>query len=424
MTILDLKGKITLGEGDEVLKDKINSLVHQNRKRILLNLEGVPYIDSAGLGEIVRTYTTVSRQGGQLKLVNLTKRITDLLPITKLSRCSRPSIPSAKRLKSYSLAREITRRAPAGATYRSGPASSRSILGRRQSGRWPELVLSLRPSQWTKNLFVFAGLIFAEKLRDLPGGEATLAFAIFCLLSGVVYLINDVNDREADRRHPVKSHRPIASGASARRAALTAAAVLGSRGAGRGVCDQPPFGSISLGIWPPQHLLGLAEAHRHHRCADARGRLRAAGGRRRGGDQRRFSHWLLLLMLLLALFLALSKRRAELVTLADDAAAHRRILAEYSPYLLDQMIGVVTASTLLAYAFYTISPETVQKFGTDRLIWTVPFPLYGIFRYLYLVHQRAGGGNPSDTLLEDRPLLACVALWGVMVIVILYGPGR
>jgi 4-hydroxybenzoate polyprenyltransferase len=137
-----------------------------------------------------------------------------------------------------------------------------------------------------------------------------------------------------------------------------------------------------------------------------------------------FSHWLLLLTLLLALFLALSKRRAELVALADEARAHRRILAEYSPYLLDQMIGVVTASTLLAYAFYTISAETVQKFGTDKLLWTVPFPLYGIFRYLYLVHQRAGGGNPSETLLEDRPILLCVALWGASVILILYGPWR
>jgi len=137
-----------------------------------------------------------------------------------------------------------------------------------------------------------------------------------------------------------------------------------------------------------------------------------------------FSHWLLLLMLLLAMFLALSKRRAELVALADGATGHRRILAEYSPYLLDQMIGVVTASTVLAYAFYTISSETVAKFGTDRLLYTVPFPMYGIFRYLYLVHQREGGGNPSEVLVTDRPLLICVALWALAVVVILYGPWR
>jgi 4-hydroxybenzoate polyprenyltransferase len=147
--------------------------------------------------------------------------------------------------------------------------------------------------------------------------------------------------------------------------------------------------------------------------------LRALGGA--VAVQVTFSHWLLLLMLLGALFLGLSKRRAELVSLAD-ARGHRRSLAEYSPYLLDQMISVVTASTLLAYAFYTIDPATVLKFGTDRLLWTVPFPLYGIFRYLYLVHQRAGGGDPSEMLLTDRPLLGCILLWSAAVIAIVYWP--
>jgi 4-hydroxybenzoate polyprenyltransferase len=133
-----------------------------------------------------------------------------------------------------------------------------------------------------------------------------------------------------------------------------------------------------------------------------------------------FSNWLLLVTLLAALFIGLSKRRAELVSLADGASGHRRILAEYSPYLLDQMIGVVTASTLIAYAFYTISPEVVQRFGTDRLIYTVPFVIYGIFRYLYLIHQREEGGNPSELLVTDRPLLGCLALWGLAVVIILY----
>ena len=110
--------------------------------------------------------------------------------------------------------------------------------------------------------------------------------------------------------------------------------------------------------------------------------------------------------------------------LADGATSHRPILEEYSPYLLDQMISVVTASTLVSYAFYTVSPDTVQKFGTDKLGLTLPFPLYGIFRYLYLVHQKEGGGSPSDLLLNDRPLLACVALWAVAVVLVLYGPSR
>jgi 4-hydroxybenzoate polyprenyltransferase len=134
------------------------------------------------------------------------------------------------------------------------------------------------------------------------------------------------------------------------------------------------------------------------------------------------SHWLLFLTILLALFLALSKRRHELVLLADGATSHRRILEEYTPYLLDQMISVVTASTLVAYAIYTVSPETVEKFNTRMLGLTLPFPLYGIFRYLYLVHQKEGGGSPAEMLLNDRPLLTCVALWALAAAFVIYGP--
>jgi 4-hydroxybenzoate polyprenyltransferase len=286
------------------------------------------------------------------------------------------------------------------------------------------LLLSLRPSQWTKNVFIFAGLIFSEKLLDLhAASRAAAAFAIFCLLSGVVYLINDVRDREADRLHPVKSRRPIASGALPAPTAMGAAIVFTVIGLTAAYWLDRQFGIVAATYVA---LLALYSASlKHIVILDA---LTIAVGfvlRALAGAvviHVAFSHWLLLLMLLLALFLALSKRRAELVTLADGAHGHRRILAEYSPYLLDQMIGIVTASTLLAYAFYTISPETVQKFGTDRLLWTVPFPLYGIFRYLYLIHQRDGGGNPSEALVTDRPLLVCVALWGLTVIAILYLP--
>ena len=132
------------------------------------------------------------------------------------------------------------------------------------------------------------------------------------------------------------------------------------------------------------------------------------------------SHWLLVCTTLLALFLGLSKRRHELTLLADGAAGHRPILQEYSPYLLDQMIAVVTASTLIAYSVYTISSETAERLGSDRLGLTIPFVLYGIFRYLYLVHQRQGGGSPSDMLLTDRPLLVCVALWVATVVLVIY----
>ena len=306
------------------------------------------------------------------------------------------------------------------------PVSSVRPADERVAGRSTvlHLVLSLRPSQWTKNLFVFAGLIFGLQLGNPTAvWRASAAFVIFCLLSGVVYLVNDIRDRDADRLHPAKRRRPIASGALAPGTAGAAAVVLaiGSLAAAFAL-------SASFGLVSAIYLLLLSlysTSLKHIVILDvltiaAGFVLRAIAGVVVVNVE--FSHWLLLLMLLLALFLALSKRRAELVALADGASNHRRILAEYSPYLLDQMISVVTASTLLAYAFYTIDPETVRKFGTDRLLWTVPFPLYGIFRYLYLVHQREGGGNPSETLLTDRPILACVALWGVAVILILYGP--
>jgi 4-hydroxybenzoate polyprenyltransferase len=288
------------------------------------------------------------------------------------------------------------------------------------------LLRSLRPRQWSKNLIVFFGLVFSEQLLDpVAGAKAALAFAVFCALSGVVYLVNDIRDREADRMHPVKARRPIASGALAPQAAATAAAVIGAAALAAAFALTPAFGGVAVAylllltvysIWL-KHMVILDV------LAIAAGFvLRAYAGAVAISVE--FSHWLLLLTLLSALFLALSKRRAELISLADDAAGHRRSLAEYSPYLLDQMIGVVTACTLLAYAFYTIDDETVLKFGTDRLLWTVPFPLYGIFRYLYLVHQREGGGDPSETLLTDRPIQVCVALWGAAVLLILYGPWR
>jgi 4-hydroxybenzoate polyprenyltransferase len=285
------------------------------------------------------------------------------------------------------------------------------------------LVLSLRPQQWTKNLLVFAGVIFAQRLFDARALTTSVgAFAVFCGLSSVVYLVNDLSDREADRLHPTKALRPIASGALAPGAAWTAAAVLGVAAMAGALAISRPFAVVG-GLY-----LVLLSAYsawlKHLVILDvltlASGFvLRAVAGA--VAIDVPFSNWLLLMTLLLALFIGLSKRRAELVTMADRATGHRRILAEYSPYLLDQMIGVVTASTLIAYAFYTISPDVVQHFGTDRLIYTVPFVIYGIFRYLYLIHQRDEGGNPSELLVTDRPILACVALWGAAMVMILYG---
>lgn len=297
-----------------------------------------------------------------------------------------------------------------------------AVSGRPMGSVALNLFLSLRPGQWTKNLLVFAGLIFGLRLFD-PAAVLTAveAFVVFCALSGAVYLMNDVADRESDRRHPLKSRRPIAAGVVSVRLAVSVAAGLSIVTLGAAFLISRPFGVVALAYL---FLQGLYSGPlKHVVIVDvltlALGFvLRAVAGA--VAIDVSISHWLLVCTILGALFMALAKRRHELVLLADGATSHRPILGEYSPYLLDQMISVVTASTLVAYIFYTISPETAEKFGTAWLGLTIPFPLYGIFRYLYLVHQREGGGSPSDLLLNDRPLLACVALWVVAVVLIIY----
>jgi 4-hydroxybenzoate polyprenyltransferase len=287
------------------------------------------------------------------------------------------------------------------------------------------LLVSLRPHQWTKNLFVLAALGFSKHLFD---GDAAMragaAFAVFCLLSGAVYLVNDLADMERDRLHPVKRTRPIASGALGVPAARTAAASLFALGLLAAFTLGPGFFLCALAYLALNlaYSFGLKDVVILDVLTIAIGFvLRAVAGA--VAIQVVFSDWLLVCTILLALFLALAKRRHELVTL-EDAAAHRRILVEYSPYLLDQMIAVVTASCLTAYAFYTLAPETVEKYRTDRLAFTIPFVIYGIFRYLYLVHRKEQGGSPTDLLLADRPLLAAVALWAVAVVAIVYSaPG-
>jgi 4-hydroxybenzoate polyprenyltransferase len=302
------------------------------------------------------------------------------------------------------------------------PGSATDAVPGRSLAR--HLFYSLRPSQWSKNLVIFAGLLFGRRLLDpVAVVDALSAFAVFCILSGVVYLVNDVADRESDRQHPLKAKRPIASGALPVRVALGAAIVLGAIGLGAAVLVGRAFAMVAVAYL----LLQLAYSGplKHIVIIDvltiAIGFvLRAVAGAAAVNVE--ISHWLLVCTILLALFIALAKRRHEIVLLAGGATSHRPILGEYSAYLLDQMIGVVTASTLISYIFYTISPETQAKFDTQWLGLTIPFPLYGIFRYLYLVHLREGGGSPADLLLTDRPLLACVALWAVAVALIIYRP--
>ncbi len=284
------------------------------------------------------------------------------------------------------------------------------------------LLVSLRPHQWTKNLLVFAPLALSKHLFEQePFLRALIAFALFCGLSGTVYLVNDVVDVERDRLHPQKRLRPVASGALSLRTASVFAAVLGVACLGSSFWLGPAFALSALAYL----LLNIAYSFKLKEIVivDAIALslgfvVRAVAGAVVIGVV--FSAWLLICTILLALFLTFCKRRHELTSLTQTASEHRKSLEEYSPYLLDQMIAVVTASCLMAYASYTTAPETIEKFRTDRLPWTIPFVLYGIFRYLYLVHRRELGGSPTDILLTDVPLILDVVLWALAILVIVY----
>ena len=274
------------------------------------------------------------------------------------------------------------------------------------------VLVSLRPRQWVKNLFVLAGVVFAQKLLTPLVWPALAAFALFCALSGAVYLFNDVADRDQDRLHPQKRLRPVAAGALGRGPALGIATGLLVGSLALGFLVSRGFGLVGLAY---AVLLVLYSAWLKHLVivdvlVVAIGFvLRAVAGALAIGVA--ISGWLLICTILLALFLALGA----------EAGRHRPILAEYSAGLLDQMIAVVTASTVTAYALYTMSPETVAKFHTQLLPATLPFVLYGIFRYLYLLYRRQLGGNPSELFLNDRALLLNTLLWMLAVLLIIYG---
>lgn len=286
------------------------------------------------------------------------------------------------------------------------------------------LFLALRPAQWTKNLIVFAALIFGQRLFD--GGavlRATVAFLAFCALSGVVYLVNDIVDREHDRQHPLKRLRPIAAGHLPVPLAAASGLVLVALALGASVWLGVAFTvhAVAYVLLQVAYSLALKRQVILDVLSIALGFvIRASAGG--AAISVPVSQWLLVCTILLALFLALAKRRHEITLLGDDATRHRAILGEYTPYLVDQMIAVVTASTLMGYAFYTVSSDTVERFQTPWLGLTLPFPIYGIFRYLYLVHRRSQGGSPTELLLADRPLLLCVALWGATTVALIYHP--
>lgn len=283
------------------------------------------------------------------------------------------------------------------------------------------VLVSMRPAHWLKNVFVLAPLVFAQRITDRQAVlQALAAFGLFCLVSSAVYLFNDRTDRIADRLHPRKRNRPVASGELGAGPAVLLALLLAVAALAAAV----PLGAGFAGILAGYLALNLAYslALKNVVILDvmlvaAGFLLRAWGGAVVIGVG--MSNWLILCTGLIALFLGFVKRRQELDGLADLPPAQRPILAEYTVGFLDQMIGVVTASTVLSYAFYVFSPEVAEKLGTPYMGWTLPFVLYGLFRYLYLVHRRGQGESPTELVLRDGPLGVAVLLWGVLVLVLL-----
>jgi 4-hydroxybenzoate polyprenyltransferase len=280
----------------------------------------------------------------------------------------------------------------------------------------------LRPTQWSKNTVLFAALIFSKHLFVFPDvAIVAAAFLCFCCVASGAYVMNDIRDCERDRQHPLKARRPLPSGRIQRgtalviAVALTGAGLIGAFALGLG------FGLLTAFYFALQvaYTFVVKDMVILDVMSIATGFVvrAVAGGVVIAVP---VSPWLIICTFLLALFLGFSKRRHELVLLDDRAIEHRASLREYSPYFLDQMIAVVTASTVVAYAIYTVSPEVREKLGTDQLYLTVPFVLFGIFRYLYLVHQREQGGNPTQLLLSDQPMLLDVLLWILTASVLLY----
>lgn len=284
------------------------------------------------------------------------------------------------------------------------------------------ILKAMRPRQWTKNAFIFAALVFDRKLLNLHAFLQTLAaFVLFCLLSSSVYLINDILDRESDRAHPIKKNRPIASGNLPVGLALATGIFLLLVSLTGAFLLSHGFFFISLvyftlnliySIWlkhiPIIDVLVIASCFV----------LRVAAGVS-VIEVQRFSPWLYVVTTLLALYLGFGKRRAELAVLVNDSPqSHRKVLSGYSIQFIDQLITVVSATTIISYSLYTFSAPNLPE--NHSMMLTIPFVLYGIFRYLFLINKHNAGGEPEEILLKDRPIQLTVLLWGVAVMVIFY----
>ncbi len=283
------------------------------------------------------------------------------------------------------------------------------------------LLRTMRPKQWTKNVIIFAALVFDEKLFRWPYLWATAAgFALFCAVSGVVYIINDLVDMNKDRHHPTKRTRPLASGALSPRLAVVAAAVIGIGSITMAFRLHPLF-ALLLSLYLLLQLLYSFYLKRivlMDVLTIAFGFVLRVGAGVPLVDAERFSPWLYLSTTLGALFLGFGKRRGELILLGEEADRHRESLADYNLALLDQLINTVTASTIITYALYTFSAPNLPQ--NHLMMLTIPFVVYGLFRYLYLIHVQGITLAPDEVLLTDRAIQIDLLLWGVLSVAILY----
>ena len=283
------------------------------------------------------------------------------------------------------------------------------------------LLKAMRPKQWAKNVFIFPALVFDRKLRDVPDVLTTLAgFAILCLLASVIYLINDLSDVEADRQHPKKRNRPIASGALSVRVAWTAAILFLLIGLPAAYFLSPAFFAICL-IYLFTNL-AYSKWLKHVPLLDV---LLLAGFyviRVGAGvvliEVERFSPWLYVFTTFIALYLGIGKRRAELSMMAEGAVNTRRVLDGYTVPFLDNLIMLVSAMAIVTYSLYTFTAPNLPE--NHVMMLTIPFVIYAIFRYLYLIQVANSGDAPEDVFFADRPLQVCLVLWGISVLLIFY----
>lgn len=280
------------------------------------------------------------------------------------------------------------------------------------------LLTSVRPKQWIKNLIIFAALVFSKNLFNQDQFVLVfLAFALFCFLSGSVYLLNDLLDIEKDKQHPIKCKRPLPSGKLSPKVAVFALVLMSSASLATAFMIEFWAGVIAS-VYFVNNLL-YSTFSKHIVIVDVMQIafgfvLRVLIGAVVIGVPA--SPWLLMCTVVLALFLGFAKRKHELILLSENAESHRKVLEQYTIEFLDQMIVIVSSATVMSYALYTIWPDTVEHFGTSNLIYTVPFVLYGLFRYLYLVNMKEEGGSPTRVLLTDKPLLLNIMLWLVFCI--------